>query len=126
MIKASPQQLNHAFLNLINNSIEAMEGETTLTNGWRSRTSGKEINIKTNLRKENIMVQISDTGPGILPEDIEHIFDPFYTNKKQMGIGVGLSVCYDLIEDHGGNINVVNAPEGGAVFTITLPVSPNG
>jgi len=123
-ITASPRQLSQVFLNLINNSIEAMSGESGLRSGRESRTSiGGEISIKTNIKNVDIVIEVSDTGPGILKEDLAHIFDPFYTGKKKMGMGVGLSICNGIIKDHAGNITVKNSPEGGAVFTITLPVS---
>ncbi|MBW2575429.1 MAG: transporter substrate-binding domain-containing protein [Deltaproteobacteria bacterium] len=115
---ASPQQLNHVFLNLISNAIEAMTGTT----GAKCETTIRKINIKTNLKIGNIIIKVADTGPGISDKDFDHIFDPFYTRKKQMGMGVGLSVCHGIIEDHNGTITARNLPDGGAVFTITLPV----
>ena len=123
IITASPQQLSQVFLNLIKNSIEAMSGESGLRSGGESRISiGGEIYIKTNIENEDIVIEVSDTGPGILKEDLVHIFDPFYTGKKKMGTGVGLSICNGIIKSHNGNITAKNSPEGGAVFTITLPV----
>jgi len=123
IITASPQQLSQVFLNLIKNSIEAMSGESGLRSGRESRTSiGGEIYIKTNIENEDIVIEVSDTGPGILEEELVHIFDPFYTGKKKMGTGVGLSICNGIIKSHDGNITAKNSPEGGAVFTITLPV----
>lgn len=115
-ILASPQQLNHVFLNLINNAIEAMVSGS-------GPNKGNEIDIKSTLRDENIIIKVSDNGPGLSDKDFHHIFDPFYTTKKQMGLGVGLSICHDIITDHGGNILAENAPEGGAVFTISLPLT---
>jgi PAS domain S-box-containing protein len=123
IITASPQQLSQVFLNLIKNSIEAMSGKSGLRSGRESQTSiGGEIYIKTNIENEDIVIEVSDTGPGILKEDLVHIFDPFYTGKKKMGTGVGLSICNGIIKSHDGNITAKNSPEGGAVFTITLPV----
>jgi signal transduction histidine kinase len=123
IITASPQQLSQVFLNLIKNSIEAMSGESGLRSSRESRTSiGGEIHIKTSIENEDIVIEFSDTGPGILEEDLVHIFDPFYTGKKKMGTGVGLSICNGIIKSHDGNITAKNSPEGGAVYTITLPV----
>jgi signal transduction histidine kinase len=60
----------------------------------------------------------------LLPEkDFDHIFDPVYTGKKKMGMGVGLSICHGIIENYNGSITAKNSPEGVAVFTISLPVS---
>ena len=65
--------------------------------------------------------RLADTGPGIPKREVKHVFDPFYTRKKKMGMGVGLSICQGIVEDHNGSITVNNSPKGGAVFTITLP-----
>jgi len=118
---ASPQQLSQVLMNLVNNAIEAISGESK--DGRMGRTyEGGEIYIKTNLRKGNVLIRIADTGPGIPEKDLNRIFDPFYTKKKRMGMGVGLSICHRIIEDHKGTIAAKNVPEGGAIFTITLPV----
>ncbi len=121
-IHASPQQLNHLFLNLINNSIEALTGASHPKDGRMNRTSdNRRIDIKTKLRNKNIIIEISDNGPGISEKDLLYIFDPFYTTKKEMGLGVGLSICHDIIKDHHGNIVTENSPNEGAVLTITIP-----
>ena len=86
----SPQQLNHVFLNLINNAIEAMVDGS-------GPDKGNEISIISTLMDGNIVIKVSDNGPGLSDNDFHHIFDPFYTTKKQMGLGVGLSVCHDII-----------------------------
>jgi len=121
-ITASPQQLGQVFLNLINNSVEAMAG---ISKPGAKRVSGKsdgrEIIINSNLRGKNIVIEVADTGPGIPKRAMEHIFDPFYSRKKKMGMGIGLSICHGIMEDHNGSIAVKNSPDGGAVFTITLP-----
>ena len=83
---------------------------------------GGEISIDTYNRKENIIITVKDNGPGISESDLEKIFDPFFTRKKTMGVGIGLSICHDIIEDHKGVIYANNAPQGGAVFTIRLPL----
>ena len=83
---------------------------------------GGEISINSYNRKDEIVIQIKDNGPGIAQNDLDHIFDPFYTSKKTMGMGVGLSICHGIIEDHRGVISAENGPDGGAVFTIALPV----
>jgi len=65
-----------------------------------------------------------DDGPGIAAEVLPHIFDPFFTTKRPgRGTGLGLSICKTLIREHSGNIDASTAPDGGAVFTITLPVA---
>ena len=101
-----------------------MSGVSKSEAKWKERSKiGGDISIKTILENDHIVIQVSDTGPGIAEEDLEHIFDPFYTRKKTMGMGVGLSVCHGIIKDHNGTIEVKNAEDGGAVFTVTLPVN---
>lgn len=85
-----------------------------------------QITIRTRLNHGHIHITVADDGPGIAAEAMEHLFDPFYTNKKRKGVGIGLSVSYAIIEDHQGVIKAENAPQGGAVFTITLPVRATG
>jgi signal transduction histidine kinase len=123
-INASPLQLNQCFLNLINNAAEAMIGSLSPKNGSIAETpAGGEIAIRTNLKKGKIIVKITDTGPGIPEGDLQYIFDPFFTRKKKMGMGVGLSICHGIIENHGGIITAENSPHGGVVMTVKLPAS---
>jgi signal transduction histidine kinase len=83
----------------------------------------RKIEVQTAFIQENIVVNIADTGPGIPLEDLQHIFDPFFTRKKKMGMGVGLSICHGIVEEHGGLISANNSPHGGVVMTITLPLN---
>ena len=122
-IIVSPGQLGQVFMNLINNSIEAIGGVSRPGAGWIERTpKGGKIIISTSADKNNIVINFADSGPGISDDDLEHIFDPFYTRKKTVGMGIGLSICSGIIEDHNGTIEAGNTPEGGAIFTIKLPV----
>jgi PAS domain S-box-containing protein len=122
---ASPQQLGQVLMNLVNNSVEAITGvpgyfeRAQLSPGTRGR-----IAIRTFNRDNEFVVELKDSGPGIPDADLNRIFDPFFTRKKPMGMGVGLAICHGVIEDHHGRIAAANAPEGGAVFTITLPLRP--
>ncbi|MCJ7541981.1 MAG: DUF3365 domain-containing protein, partial [Desulfobacterales bacterium] len=123
-LNASPLQLNQCLLNLINNAVEAITSPSTPDNGSIAGIeAGGEITIKTNHGKGNITIKITDTGPGIPEDELQYIFDPFFTRKKKMGMGVGLSICYRIIEDHGGIITAENSPLGGVVMTITLPAN---
>jgi C4-dicarboxylate-specific signal transduction histidine kinase len=122
-ITGSPQQLGQVFMNLINNAVEAMTGIPTPKDGPKPRgPAERKITIHSNRGNENMIVEVADTGPGISKEDMAHIFRPFYTRKKQKGIGIGLALCHEILEDHKGSISAKNAPDGGAVFTITLPI----
>ena len=112
-IQADIQQLNHLFMNIIFNAAQAMEGRGHLT-------------LKTYLEsgKNQVGIEISDTGPGISKDVIPYIFEPFYTTKEEgKGTGLGLSLAYGIVENHGGRITARNKPDGGAVFCILLPVA---
>jgi signal transduction histidine kinase len=103
------KKLRQAFINIITNSCQAMGEKGVLT-----------INITQNERRVNIT--ITDTGPGIPYEDIDRIFDPFYTTKPT-GVGLGLAISRKIIEDHGGSIKVESELSRGATFVVSLPVS---
>jgi PAS domain S-box-containing protein len=120
-ITASPQQLAQVVMNLVNNAVEAITGSPEYEEKIKNHESGGNIFIETEVRDGDILIQVKDSGPGIAEKDLEHIFDPFFTRKKTMGMGVGLSICHGIIEDHGGRIQAENIPGGGAMFTITLP-----
>ncbi len=122
-IPASHQQVGQVLLNLINNAVEAIS-ESRENNRITIDSSGHrdKITLTTKNSDDTIVIEVKDTGPGIPDEDLEKVFDPFYTRRKKMGIGMGLSICHGIITDHGGTISAKNHDEKGAVFTITLPV----
>ena len=106
-------QLQQVFLNIIINAEQAMAG---------SNGKGK-LAIKTERANSSIRVSLADTGPGISPEDINKIFDPFFTTKgPTQGTGLGLSVSYGIINEHGGKIHAKSEPDKGATFIIDLPI----
>jgi len=109
-VNASKDQLRQVFLNMVANARDAM-------------TNGGTLTVTTSGEGGNIVIEISDTGIGIKEEHMDKIFDSFFTTKGEVkGVGLGLSVCYGFIKDHGGDI-VVKSREGiGTKFTITLPV----
>jgi PAS domain S-box-containing protein len=120
---ASPQQLGQVLMNLINNAVDSITGVPGyFEKAHLSPGAGGSIAIHTYNRDEEFVIELKDSGPGIPEADLNHIFDPFFTSKKPMGMGVGLTICHGIIEDHRGKITAANAPEGGAVFTITLPL----
>ena len=123
-ITASPQQLSQVFMNLIGNAVEAMAGTSgSVDDGKGLGSTNGKITVNTRLEKDTILLQVIDTGPGIPKEDMEQIFAPFFTRKREMGMGIGLSLCHGIIEDHNGTITVENSPQGGACFEITLPLN---
>jgi len=72
---------------------------------------------------EVIVLTVADNGPGIPDEHLPHLFDPFFTTKPVgQGTGLGLSISYGIVERHGGKLEAANRPEGGAVFTLLLPM----
>jgi two-component system, OmpR family, sensor histidine kinase KdpD len=84
---------------------------------------GIQVNVKAGIEGEWLQVTVSDSGPGIPPDELEHIFDKFYRlpGTATGGTGLGLSICRGLVEAHGGTLTADKAPEGGARFTIRLP-----
>ena len=104
-------QLNQVFLNILLNAAHAIEEQ------------GK-IRIATWRDEDTVKVTISDTGCGIAPEALKHIYDPFFTTKEVgKGTGLGLAIAYDIIVNkHGGLIDVITEVGSGSTFTITLPV----
>ena len=112
-IVADPNQLMQVFLNLLLNAEQAIR---------ESREKGT-IRVRMGRKPDSVWVVFQDDGPGIAAENLAHIFDPFFTTKRPgRGTGLGLSICKTVLREHGGNIEAASAPDGGAVFTITLPV----
>ncbi len=113
-IMADPNQLMQVFLNLLLNAEQAIR---------ESREKGT-IRVRIGRKPDSVWIVFQDNGPGIAPENLAHIFDPFFTTKRPgRGTGLGLSICKTVLREHGGNIEAATASDGGAVFTITLPVA---
>ncbi|HXI24130.1 MAG TPA: ATP-binding protein [Pyrinomonadaceae bacterium] len=114
-VRADPRLLRQALLNLIRNAIEAI----------RDDASDRRVIIESSQNMEPnqrwVTISIEDTGPGIAPEDLQKIFIPFFTTKTK-GHGIGLALAHRVITEHGGTLTAANAPEGGAVFTVWLPL----
>jgi PAS domain S-box-containing protein len=109
-IMASGEQLKQVFINLILNAQEAMPA------------NGK-LSIKTKLENKNIKIEFNDNGYGIPEDELENLFDPFYSTKKEgKGTGLGLSVSYGIIRAHNGLVDVWSEEGNGTTFTITLPI----
>jgi two-component system NtrC family sensor kinase len=109
-------QLKQAFINIIINANNAMPIGGTLTVVSRYLSALQEI-----------QVSIADTGVGIPAADVERIFEAFYSTKSEVrGVGLGLSICYEVIKNHGGHIDVRSEVGKGTVFTIHLPVQGPG
>jgi len=114
-VTGDPHQLMQVFLNLMLNAEQAI------------REAREKGTLRIRLRKTDghIQVVFEDDGPGIAPEILPNIFDPFYTTKRPgRGTGLGLSICKAVLKEHAGNIEAASAPGGGAVFTVSLPIPP--
>jgi len=109
-----PHQLMQVFLNLIVNAEQAIR---------ETRDKGT-LRIRLGKGPNSVWVSFHDDGPGIPKENLSSIFDPFYTTKRPgRGTGLGLSICKSVMKEHNGTVEASNSPDGGAVFTVTLPVS---
>ena len=117
-IRADKTQMHQVFLNLFLNAIQAMPEGGELKIGVSSFVSAAGDGPKQNF----IKAVVSDTGKGIPPHMVSRIFDPFFTTKPK-GIGLGLSIAYQIINKHGGTIKVESQWENGTSFVITLPES---
>jgi signal transduction histidine kinase len=114
LIQGDRVQLQQVMLNLVINAVEAMSGVSERLRELMIG-SGKDAS-------DGVLVTVRDSGPGLTPESLNHLFDAFYTTKPG-GMGMGLSICRSIIEDHGGRVwATANVPQG-AIFQFILPTS---
>jgi len=112
LLKLSLSELQQVFLNLINNALDAME------------VSGGSLKLATRQKEKYIIVEICDTGEGIPEANLNRIFDPFFTTKSVgKGSGLGLSICYGIIDKMQGKIEVQSTVGKGTTFNVFLPIS---
>ena len=112
-IECVPAKLNQVFLHLLTNSIQAIEGKG-------------EISIGTSLTDSALKISVKDSGHGMEAEVLANVFEPFFTTHEVgEGVGLGLSISYGIVKQHGGQIDVKSAPGEGAEFVITLPLKQN-
>jgi signal transduction histidine kinase len=110
----SEDQLQQVFMNLFSNAAEAMEGKGGGT---------LQIAARCTLERQAVQIEVVDSGVGIPPESIPRLFEPFFTTqKKGGGVGLGLSVVYGIIQEHGGTIQAHSIAGEETTFTIRLPV----
>ena len=111
-VRAGHVRLQQVLVNLVLNALDAMQGQPRPT-----------ITIAATLVGDRVNLTVADKGSGIAPDVIDQIFDPFFTTKEVgRGLGLGLSISYNIIKDFGGQLSATNQPEGGALFTISLEV----
>ena len=119
MVGASPDQLQQVFLNLVTNAIASMPQGGVL----HIRTAPDVIvQLNDKGRRPAIRVEFADTGPGIAPDKLAYVFEPFYMSNSN-GSGIGLSICYDLVKSIGGVITANSQIGVGTTFTVVLPLS---
>ena len=108
-VNVNPQRLSRLFYNLLNNAVDEMR-------------EGGKIFLRFAIEKNELRVEIEDTGKGIAPEIAQSLFQPFATHGKAHGTGLGLTICKKIAEDHGGRIWALSTPGKGATFCFTLPL----
>lgn len=113
-IKAHLSQLEQVFMNIVSNALDSMP-------------HGGELRISTQKIDSGIGIAFTDNGCGISKESLDKVFNPFFTTKRPgRGVGLGLSVSYGIIREHGGEIGVESEEEKGSTFTIRLPIQEKG
>jgi signal transduction histidine kinase len=110
MVEGDPGQLRHLVMNLVQNAVESMEGKNGV------------VKIGVSSKNEMMCLDISDAGPGIEADDLMRVFQPFYSTKVR-GFGLGLAACKQIVDAHGGNIEVESTPGSGTTFRVYLPLA---
>jgi two-component system, NtrC family, C4-dicarboxylate transport sensor histidine kinase DctB len=109
-VQGGPVRLQQVLVNVLSNAADAVEGQADRRVELGARAEGTEV-----------ILTIRDHGPGVAPAIADRIFDPFFTTKQVgSGLGLGLSISYNIMKDFGGDLRVANHPDGGAVFTLVL------
>jgi two-component system sensor histidine kinase HydH len=129
-----PEQVEQVVMNLVQNAIEAMRGEggrltvhlqalrRRITVGpRRGRRSGDRYDVPHEIDREFVRVSVSDTGPGIAPDVLERIWNPFFTTKPD-GLGLGLSLSQTIVQEHAGSLTAISTDGKGTTFILDLPV----
>jgi two-component system C4-dicarboxylate transport sensor histidine kinase DctB len=113
-VRAGNVRLQHVILNLVSNALDAMQGQ-----------AAPRLDFTVRAQDERVTLSLRDHGPGIAEAELGRIFDPFFTTKDVgEGLGLGLSISYNMVKDFDGVLRAENHPAGGAVFTIELPLLP--
>jgi two-component system NtrC family sensor kinase len=119
LVRGNANQLEQVVVNLVINAVDAIVEQSA-----KNPECHKTIFFRISPRSESLVLEVEDTGVGISPENIDKIFDPFYTTKAVgEGTGLGLAVSYNIIKDHDGDISVKSVPGKNTTFQIVLPIS---
>lgn len=111
IVHADPALMDQALINLLKNALEAVKGGDDAI-----------VSLSVRLAEETVLIEVADNGPGLDPQDVESAFVPFFTRKAD-GSGVGLSVTRQIVLAHGGAVEYLPAPGGGALFRVRLPLA---
>jgi two-component system sensor histidine kinase HupT/HoxJ len=116
-VSGNAGQLLQVMMNLIQNASDAASAHRT------GSATAPQLRITLTQQNHQVQLRFADNGPGVAPANLVHIFEPFFTTKNVgKGTGLGLSISYGLAEQHGGQLSCANLPEGGAEFTLVLPL----
>ncbi|MEE9609777.1 MAG: ATP-binding protein, partial [Desulfatiglandales bacterium] len=125
-ILGSPVHLSKTLMNLVSNAAEAMPNGGKISISTKNRYVDRQIKGYDDVEEgEYVILSVSDTGVGIAPEDMDRIFEPFYTKKVmgRSGTGLGMAVVWGAVKDHKGYIDVQSVVRKGTTFTLYFPVS---
>jgi signal transduction histidine kinase len=111
-VRGDRTQLQQVFLNLVMNAIEAM----------RSESGPRTLHISSKERDGRIILAVRDSGPGVAAEQLDKIFDNYFTTKPN-GMGMGLSICRSIAESHGADLSAALAEPHGMIFELSLPAA---
>jgi signal transduction histidine kinase len=110
MVRMDALRMQRVFNNLFQNAFDALGAVTQ-----------PSLRLRFELTDREVVIEVSDNGPGIAPEVLPHVFQPFVTFGKAHGTGLGLAICDRIVAEHGGRMSVVNQPGSGACFRFGLP-----
>jgi signal transduction histidine kinase len=110
LVTIDAQRFSRVFQNLVNNAVDAIEGK-----------GGTQVVVRAEQVEDTIQFSVTDDGPGVPPDIVETMFEPFVTFGKQHGTGLGLAIVDHIVSIHGGNIRYETSPEGGARFIFSVP-----
>jgi two-component system, NtrC family, C4-dicarboxylate transport sensor histidine kinase DctB len=113
LVRGGPVRLQQVLANILANAVDAVEG-----------TAHRVIEVTADIAAGRVQLSVRDHGAGVPQAIAERIFDPFFTTKRVgAGLGLGLSISYNIMKDFGGDLRVANHPDGGAVFTLDLAIA---
>lgn len=116
-VRANQTRMEQVLVNIVGNALDAMREAD-------SPAKRIEISLGIDHAKNQVRLAVRDYGPGLSANVASHVFDPFFTTKEAGdGLGLGLSISYNIVKDFDGSLQVENHPQGGAIFTVTLPIA---